>query len=274
MLRRLKKNCLDLPAKTRVWRDVDFSAEAQAEYDRVYVAARREYTDRLVSGEILSGAEALVLLTHMRRATSIGKVETTIELVEELLEEDRQVVVFTDFKESAHKIAAHFKVPAMTGDMRAVENNSEVAKNLRALWDRYEQGEELTDEELYALKVATTRQDYVDAFQAGKMKVFVGTIKAGGVGITLTAADTVILHDRALTPGDAVQAEDRLHRIGQHKNVTAIWLQATDTDRKIDDLLVAKQQRIELVLAGKRKTMRGIDSIYDVAKEAIHEIFG
>jgi superfamily II DNA/RNA helicase len=59
------------------------------------------------------------------------------------------------------------------------------------------------------------RQEMCDRFQSGESKIFVGTIKAGGVGLTLTAANNVILLDRPWTPGDAEQAEDRCHRIGQ-----------------------------------------------------------
>jgi SNF2 family DNA or RNA helicase len=100
----------------------------------------------------------------------------------------------------------------------------------------------------------------VDSFQSGAAKVFVGTVKAGGVGLTLTAADTVILVDRPWTPGDAIQAEDRTHRIGQASNVTAVWVQANGVDERVDKLLLSKQQRIDMVLEGKRKTMRGVDS--------------
>ncbi|KAB0238284.1 DEAD/DEAH box helicase [Microcystis aeruginosa EAWAG127a] len=60
------------------------------------------------------------------------------------------------------------------------------------------------------------RQAIVDRFQAGTSKIFIGTIKAGGVGLTLTAANQVILVDRPWTPGDADQAEDRCYRIGQN----------------------------------------------------------
>jgi SNF2 family DNA or RNA helicase len=66
-------------------------------------------------------------------------------------------------------------------------------------------------------------------FQAGKLKVFAGTISAGGVGITLTASSTVIFIDRGWSPSINIQAEDRLHRIGQNSGVQVIDIRARGT---------------------------------------------
>ena len=77
-------------------------------------------------------------------------------------------------------------------------------------------------------KMADREQLLVD-FQSGRCKVFAGTISAGGVGITLTAASTVIFLDRAWSPSQNKQAEDRLHRIGQKNAVHVIDLVARDT---------------------------------------------
>jgi SNF2 family DNA or RNA helicase len=60
-----------------------------------------------------------------------------------------------------------------------------------------------------------------------------------------------------------------LHRIGQRNAVTAVWLQANGADEAIDALLQQKHERIELVLAGKRKTLRGIGSVSDVAEAVL-----
>lgn len=73
------------------------------------------------------------------------------------------------------------------------------------------------------------RGNMVAAFQAGDLKVFTGTIQAGGEGITLTAASTVIFLDRVWGPSKNKQAEDRLHRIGQKEAVQVIDLVAKDT---------------------------------------------
>jgi SNF2 family DNA or RNA helicase len=73
------------------------------------------------------------------------------------------------------------------------------------------------------------RGKIVDEFQAGNIRVFAGTIAAGGEGITLTAASTVIFLDRTWNPSKNKQAEDRLHRIGQKNAVHVIDIVAKDT---------------------------------------------
>lgn len=73
------------------------------------------------------------------------------------------------------------------------------------------------------------RDRLIDGFQAGKYRVFAATIRAGGEGITLTAARTVIFIDRDWSPSKNKQAEDRLHRIGQKNAVQVIDIVAKDT---------------------------------------------
>jgi len=95
---------------------------------------------------------------------------------------------------------------------------------------------------------AQKRQAMVDNFQSGLSSVFVCTFGAGGVGLTLTAAHTIILLDRPWTPGDAAQAEDRVRRIGQTKPVRSIWMVAFDLDTQIDAVIQQKQQNSNAVL--------------------------
>lgn len=73
------------------------------------------------------------------------------------------------------------------------------------------------------------RGNMVAAFQRGDLRVFTGTIAAGGVGITLTASSTVIFLDRSWSPAINKQAEDRLHRIGQKEAVQVIDIVAKNT---------------------------------------------
>jgi hypothetical protein len=94
------------------------------------------------------------------------------------------------------------------------------------------------------------RQAAIDAFQIDPViKVFVGSITAAGVGITLTAASTVIFAELSWVPGDISQAESRLHRIGQKDavNVRHIVLNGS-LDSKLAKTLVEKQEIIELAL--------------------------
>ena len=73
-----------------------------------------------------------------------------------------------------------------------------------------------------------------------------------GVGLTLTAACTVILLDRPWTPGDTFQAEDRVRRIGQTKPVRSIWVSAFDLDEQIDDMIKQKTETSTAVLSDGR----------------------
>jgi SNF2 family DNA or RNA helicase len=84
------------------------------------------------------------------------------------------------------------------------------------------------------------RDKLVDDFQAGKVRVFMGTIAAGGEGITLTAASTVVFLDRSWKPSKNRQAEDRCHRIGQKDTVNIIDIMAKDT---VD---LGRRQRINM----------------------------
>jgi len=92
------------------------------------------------------------------------------------------------------------------------------------------------------------RQELVDNFQNGLTSVFVCTFGAGGVGLTLTAASTIVLLDRPWTPGETRQAEDRIRRIGQVKKCKSYWIRSFDLDKQIDDMLESKKQTTNMVL--------------------------
>jgi SNF2 family DNA or RNA helicase len=261
ILRRTKQQCLtELPDKTRLLEQAELDTKQAAEYQETVQLLVEDYRRRancrkfknnlplifktqsskvwlswvLAYNPANPEAEALVTINILRKVGSEFKVDSAIALAEELLEQGQQVVIFTEFVESAKAIASKLGGLLLTGDTKP-----------------------------------EVRQKLVDQFQSGENKVFVGTIKAGGVGITLTAASNVILVDRAWTPGDCEQAEDRCHRLGQQNAVFATWLQLGSIDQAIDDLLIQKQQRIELVLKGKRKTLQGINSASDLAKELL-----
>ena len=87
---------------------------------------------------------------------------------------------------------------------------------------------------------AHDRPGAIDSFQRGQVPIFLGTIGAGGEGITLTAASTVVFLDRDWSPAKNAQAEDRLHRIGQTNAVHVIDIMARDT---VD---LGRHQKLEL----------------------------
>jgi SNF2 family DNA or RNA helicase len=106
----------------------------------------------------------------------------------------------------------------------------------------------------YCLLTGQTRKrdEQVDLFQSGEVPVFLISLKAGGVGLNLTAADTVIHYDPWWNPAAENQATDRAHRIGQDKPVFVYKLIAEDT---IEDRILTLQQSKQALA----------DSIYDEA---------
>jgi len=86
-----------------------------------------------------------------------------------------------------------------------------------------------------------TRQQLIDQFTNDtSIPVFLLSTRAGGMGINLTAADTCILHDLDFNPFNDIQAEDRVHRIGQHKPVTVIKMV---TENTVDADIYKMQER-------------------------------
>ncbi len=213
MLRRLKTEVLDLPPKTRQLVQVEITPKMKKAFDLVYKEAEARYLGRVQAGTIKESGSALALMTRIRHAASLAKVETTLELARDIIEQGHRPVIFCAYKSSAKMIAKELGVPSYDGDY-----------------------------------TATT--DLVQQFQDEQAAAFVCTHQKGGLGITLTAGCYAILHDRDLTPGDNDQAEDRLNRIGQTKPVTALWIQAFDIDLVIDKLLAGKQGIIDTVMTG------------------------
>ncbi|OMO52737.1 SNF2-related protein [Corchorus capsularis] len=104
---------------------------------------------------------------------------------------------------------------------------------------------------------ASSRQALVNDFQEkDSIKAAVLSIKAGGVGLTLTAASTVIFAELSWTPGDLIQAEDRAHRIGQVSSVNIYYLLANDTvDDIIWDVVQHKLETLGQMLDGHENTL-------------------
>ncbi|XP_071705443.1 uncharacterized protein [Rutidosis leptorrhynchoides] len=104
---------------------------------------------------------------------------------------------------------------------------------------------------------AGSRQSLVTDFQEkDTIKAAVLSIKAGGVGLTLTAASTVIFAELSWTPGDIIQAEDRAHRIGQVSSVNVYYLLANDTvDDIIWDVVQSKLENLGQMLDGHENSL-------------------
>jgi SNF2 family DNA or RNA helicase len=101
------------------------------------------------------------------------------------------------------------------------------------------------------------RVRYVEAFQAGDVQLFAGTIAAGGESITLHRSSTVVFLDRMWNPTKNVQAEDRLDRIGQVNKVQVIDIMARDTvDRGRHQRIASKWEELLWLLGDKKMTLQ------------------
>ena len=211
-LRRLKENVLDLPDK--IITPVYLRLKSKS-----YENVMGEYYDWYDKNpdESKSLTVQFSKLTKVRQIIADEKIAQTIELAENILEQDKKVIVFCNFTDSLNKIAEHFGKAAvkLDGSMSKVE-----------------------------------RQNSVDQFQENpKVKLFVGNIKAAGVGITLTAAEAVIMNDLSFLPSDHAQAEDRAYRYGQKNNVLVYYPIFENTiEGIIYDILNNKKQVIATVM--------------------------
>jgi SWI/SNF-related matrix-associated actin-dependent regulator 1 of chromatin subfamily A len=130
-------------------------------------------------------------LMKVRQVIAEEKIQTTIELAENAIEQGKKVIIFTNFTETLNKIADHF-------GKSAVKLDGSTSKPKRQL--------------------------SVDEFQNNdKIKAFVGNLKAAGVGLTLTAAEVVIFNDISFVPGEMSQGEDRAYRYGQKNSVLVYY---------------------------------------------------
>ena len=217
----------ELPPKTRIIHSVPVSAKSQLQHTQAIKELAKIYHSDGSSGNADKNESILGAVQRVRLVGSFAKVDATVQYAQQTLEKESAVVIFTSFVEVAKLVHKRLKE---TG------------------WD----GHVLTGE-----TPPKKRQGMVDDFQNGLIPVFVVTFGAGGVGLTLTAASTVILLDRPWTPGDALQAEDRVRRIGQTKPVTSVWVSAFDLDRQIDALLEQKNNTSNVVLASGDESQNG-----------------
>ena len=231
VLRRLKTDVLDLPDKiiTPVYLRLKSKEyeELMGEYFQWYEKNPDESSSLTVQ---------FTKLTKVRKVIAQEKINSTIELVENILEQDKKVIVFTNFTDSLNKIYEHFGKQAVY-----LDGSCSPAK----------------------------RQNAVDEFQNNdKIKVFVGNLKAAGVGITLTAAEAVIMNDLSFVPSDHAQAEDRSYRYGQKSNVSVYYPIFENTiEGTIYDILNKKKNIFETVMGDNMGRA-------EIVQEIMNQIFG
>lgn len=166
-----------------------------------------------------AAAEHLVLINALRQVTAEGKIEKAKEFINTFLEESTdKILVFAHHTNVVKQLAQEFKCKAIYGGVSSEE-----------------------------------RMNIVNDFQNNpETRVLVLNIKAGGVGLNLTAASTVLFVEEPWNPALKWQAEDRAHRIGQKNSVNIYTMYAVGTiDVDVFELLKEKAKVVQAVNSGQ-----------------------
>ena len=212
ILRRLKEDVLDLPDKiiTPVYLRLK---------SKEYEDLMGEYFDWYDKNPDESSSLTVQFskLMKVRKVIANEKTKQTIEFAENIIDQGKKVIIFTNFTDTLQTIYQHFGKQAVYLDGSCTN---------------------------------AMRQQAVDLFQTDdKIKVFVGNLKAAGVGLTLTAAEAVIMNDLSFVPAEHAQAEDRAYRYGQKSNVLVYYPLFENTiEGVIYDILNNKKRIISTVM--------------------------
>jgi SNF2 family DNA or RNA helicase len=221
ILRRLKSQVLEeLPARTEITYKIPLSAEEAHQYE----ALRQQAVDNLsrVDPQAVKSMQVLAEITRLRRfcchpslvlpgsTLQSSKLQAFTEIVGELLENRHKALVFSQFVD-------HLSIVRAWLDQQGIAY-------------QYLDGSTPPKE----------RQKRVEAFQSGVGDIFLISLKAGGSGLNLTAADYVIHLDPWWNPAVEDQASDRAHRMGQQRPVTIYRLV---TENSIEEQIVALHGR-------------------------------
>ncbi|PAX45852.1 DEAD/DEAH box helicase, partial [Brunnivagina elsteri] len=233
LLRRTKNQVLqELPSRTEILLHVELSQEEMAFYE----ALRREAISKLTDSEATAGQKHLQVLAEIMRLRRACCNSRLVVPESDLLSSKLQLFgeVLADLLENRHKALVF----------------SQFVDHLQII-KKYLEDNNIKYQYLDGSTPAKERKKRVDAFQAGDGDVFLISLKAGGTGLNLTAADYVIHMDPWWNPAVEDQASDRAHRIGQQRPVTIYRLVAKDTiEDKIVDLHQHKRDLADSLLEG------------------------
>lgn len=212
ILRRKKEDVLDLPDKLIT--PVYLELQNVDGYKNVWGEYLKQ---RKIDGKKGNPARDLVEMTLLRTFIAMETLPYTIEKTEEAIELNKKTIIFCNFNDEMDELIRYFgeKCVCVRGGMN--DNQKQFA---------------------------------VDRFQEDdKCMVFIGQIKAAGVGLTLTAAEIVIMNSLDWVPGNHEQAEDRAYRIGQNKTVNIYYMLIDDTiDTLVWDILNEKKKVIGTIM--------------------------
>lgn len=226
LLRRTKAEvATELPAKSEIVERIVLEGSQRDLYDSIRMSMS-ENVRKAIAQRGLARSHIIVLeaLLRMRQACCdpallklddgvqrpSAKLDRLMEMVLELLSEGRKIIIFSQFTSMLDLVRNRFELESIRYSMLTGETRD--------------------------------RKSAIDGFQNGASDVFLVSLKAGGVGLNLTAADTVIIFDPWWNPAVEEQAIDRAHRIGQDKAVFVYRLVASGTiEEKMDELKARKR---------------------------------
>jgi SWI/SNF-related matrix-associated actin-dependent regulator 1 of chromatin subfamily A len=228
-IRRRKEDVLDLPDKIISPIYLQLDDDDKIDYDSSverYIQMREE------QGKNVSYAKKLVELSVLRRWVAENKLKHTKELINNSLESDKKVIVFTDYTSVVNTLREEYK------DICVVINGETSQKD---------------------------RQKAVEDFQNNpNVRLFIGNTVAAGVGLTLTAAEVVIVNDLNWTPANVDQSLDRAFRIGQTKDVICYFPLFDDTiDTIVYEVLDKKRDIINMAIDGVIDNKGVIEEVID-----------
>ena len=214
----------------RLKKDVLPNLKKQRQFIPLDPHFKREYTNiekRLYEPE--DGDTYMGLAMTGRKMLSLYKIDAAIDLAETLLDAGESVVIVTNFVDSADLLKDHFK-----------DSCCEIRGGM-------------SDQ---------AKQQAIDDFQAKKKTVCILNMQAGGVGITLTAAHTMIIIDYAWVPSDMVQVEDRICRTGQTESCMIYYVYCMNSllDSLFIEMISSKSANIDTVVDN-------VDNTFDLQSE-------
>ncbi len=232
-MRRTKKEVLNLPPKIISVVQTTLTTEQQKNYDTAW----EQYLDFVQANPLKKDIEGLLLarglveLTKLKQICSLSKIERVVSDVENMIQQENKVIIFSQYTQTIRELKIGL-----------------TAKKIKSVT-------------LMGENTGKERQEAIESFQNNlKTKVFIANIKAGGVGINLTAATHVIFIDMDWSPETHHQAEDRAHRIGQTGTVNVYYYVVENTiEEDIIAILNEKQETIGALTGGKTSTKVFVD---------------
>ena len=221
MIRRKKSEVLkDLPDKLYSFLPMELTNRGEyreAEDNFIEFVRKQKGTEAAARA---SNAEVVTQIEVLKQIAAKGKMDAAVEWIRDVLESGEKLIVFAVHKFVIDRLMKEFGKLAVKVDRGVSGRNRQLA---------------------------------VDKFQnEPETRLFVGYIKAAGVGITLTASSRVAFLEYPWTPGELSQASDRPHRIGQKDTVNIYYLLAECTiEEKIAEMLDKKKTVVEAILDGK-----------------------